>query len=62
MIKRPLPAAAALMDKEEFAASMIAEEHDSFGCQDTEMLEEHFEEITQNNLGNLQRGTFLVEC
>jgi hypothetical protein len=36
-------------NQEEFAASMIAEEHDSLGSQDTEMLEEHFEEMIRNN-------------
>jgi hypothetical protein len=46
MLKRPFPVAAGLVDKEDFAASMIAEGHDSFRSQDTEMLEEHFEEMT----------------
>jgi hypothetical protein len=32
--------AAGLMDKQDFAASMIAEEHDGFGSQCTETLEE----------------------
>jgi hypothetical protein len=65
MLKRPFPVAAALMDKEDFAASMIAEEHDSFGSQDTEMLEEHFEEMTRNDCarksaaGDILRGMLI---
>jgi hypothetical protein len=47
MLKRPFPVGAALMDKQDFAASMIAEEHDSFGSQVTEMLDDGFEGMTR---------------
>ncbi|PSS14791.1 hypothetical protein M430DRAFT_35681 [Amorphotheca resinae ATCC 22711] len=65
MLKRPYPVAAGLMDKQDFAASMIAEEHNSFGRQHTEMLEEHFEEITRNDhsrkvaAGDILRGMLI---
>ncbi|OBT72420.1 hypothetical protein VF21_08230 [Pseudogymnoascus sp. 05NY08] len=45
MLKRPYPESAALMDKEVFAASMIAEEQDSFGSQATRMLEDKFGDL-----------------
>ena len=65
ILKRAYPADAALMDKEDFAASMIAEEHDSFGSQCTEMLEEHFEEMTRDDFarksaaGDILRGMLI---
>jgi hypothetical protein len=65
MLKRPYPVAAGLMDKQDFAASMIAEEHNSFGSQYTEMLEEHFEEMTRDEfarkiaVGDILRGMLI---
>lgn len=49
MLKRPYPPAAAVMDKVDFAAGMIAEEFASFGNRSTSMDEDGFGDIVRSD-------------
>lgn len=66
MFKRPYPESAALMDKESFAADMIAEEQASFGEQTTpSMSEDNFADLAREDssrkteAGNILRGMLI---